>query len=913
MNNKAKLALAVIVAVAASLATNAVTLTYEQAVQRVKAQRASQNLNCDSVNFYAAQTDTVINNHCCIVNNPNQVQWLNSPNPKILVLVDESPLDRWNDKFSYYYLPLETFDIQHIPIVKYDGTMRPYRVTLAPIETHLVPPVRAITSQTLLHNPMLARPQYAPIVGDGNNTHVMLMAAHSEDAYTFTYRWNECASLYRVLTQTYGINRSNIHIFMGDSHGTCFIDSSGNMVPFSRDLDGDGLNEDIVPFEYGSLDDFIELVADSLAQIDINHLFTFYTGTIWEYTYNPMEEYDPKMAEGVDVSDFRSVIYRCQAEYNTVFCCCRDADYVTSKFTSDENNILIAANTFNFYESGGTNNGNPEIYFGHWLAAISGGYIATGTFVDADYNSDGYITMAEADMYAENAEVGNQSFLISTTPGIASQVSFGHINLYKGLHLEIQGWESPDIWVRNQNDGLDNQEQDVLTYDSTNPSKYVYVRISNQSADNYDGDGVYLQLYWKKPILGIANSILYNSDGFWDKRGYITTIPLNSAIAGGQDTIVTYQWALPSELINFAHANNNVLPVVVMAQLTRSITPIVPKNVIATNGLLRLNVQSGPTIIRENFTGATSLNYSVYNVNRIPVYYYTSPYRIGLSQISQYGNSRVYSRDSLSIELSPSAATNAITSAGITVDWQNPATFKVNGIGYIEQLAESNSLDSMVINIESDAIILHPRKSSDKISFNIYSRNAIESSELSGEEPKSFGSMPIEFIVERRNGVINPPIIQSSGNQDNSVDLSTVQVSTNTDYSWYNHDGLMGTGESLHLNADDACGIVQLIAIDNESGYVGKAYADLDKLVTVSRIEFVNNGENVDVMLTKPTAKTVQVQVVSSLSGNVIAAGQIAAGGDYLQLPASGWPIGIYLVSVLKDGNILRTVQLMKQ
>ena len=122
----------------------------------------------------------------------------------------------------------------------------------------------------------------------------------------------------------------------------------------------------------------------------------------------------------------------------------------------------------------------------------------------------------------------------------------------------------------------------------------------------------------------------------------------------------------------------------------------------------------------------------------------------------------------------------------------------------------------------------------------------------------------------------------------------------------------MGTGNSLHLDADEATGLVQLIAVDDESGYAGQAFANLDELVTVSHIGFTNNG-NVEVTLTKPASQNLSVQAVSTLTGNVVATGQIVAGNVSLQLPASVWANGTYLVSVINGSTIIRTVQLMKQ
>ncbi|MCH8546981.1 MAG: zinc-dependent metalloprotease [Cryomorphaceae bacterium] len=59
-------------------------------------------------------------------------------------------------------------------------------------------------------------------------------------------------------------------------------------------------------------------------------------------------------------------------------------------------------------------------------------------------------------------------------------------------------WKSPDIWVRNQPDGFQNQVHQNPYYDSINNNPvYVYVRVTNNSCENFLGDG-HLKLYWAK-------------------------------------------------------------------------------------------------------------------------------------------------------------------------------------------------------------------------------------------------------------------------------------------------------------------------------------------------------------------------------------------------------------------------------
>lgn len=59
-------------------------------------------------------------------------------------------------------------------------------------------------------------------------------------------------------------------------------------------------------------------------------------------------------------------------------------------------------------------------------------------------------------------------------------------------------WHSTDIWVRNQPDGLENQQHQDLHYGGPQDWVYVYVRITNQSCFAFSGNDGDLKLYWAK-------------------------------------------------------------------------------------------------------------------------------------------------------------------------------------------------------------------------------------------------------------------------------------------------------------------------------------------------------------------------------------------------------------------------------
>lgn len=123
------------------------------------------------------------------------------------------------------------------------------------------------------------------------------------------------------------------------------------------------------------------------------------------------------------------------------------------------------------------------------------------------------------------------------------------------IHTEIF-WQSPDIWVRNQNDGFSNQTHQNPEYNPSSPN-YVYVRVINKGCVASTGTEE-LFLHWAKagigggwPALwngGITNPILMGN------LVYSQTIPI---IQPGDEAILEFEWYPPNPEDYVDHSPNN--------------------------------------------------------------------------------------------------------------------------------------------------------------------------------------------------------------------------------------------------------------------------------------------------------------------------------------------------------------------
>lgn len=105
-------------------------------------------------------------------------------------------------------------------------------------------------------------------------------------------------------------------------------------------------------------------------------------------------------------------------------------------------------------------------------------------------------------------------------------------------HWQAARDESPDIWVRNQPDGLTNQIHQEPEFNSSSPV-YVYVRVHNKSCVPSTGNEL-LKLYWTKA--SSLTSWPENWDGSQPTIGNLIGSSAITNLAPGRDTIVQFIW-----------------------------------------------------------------------------------------------------------------------------------------------------------------------------------------------------------------------------------------------------------------------------------------------------------------------------------------------------------------------------------
>lgn len=143
---------------------------------------------------------------------------------------------------------------------------------------------------------------------------------------------------------------------------------------------------------------------------------------------------------------------------------------------------------------------------------------------------------------------------------------------------------SPDIWVRNQTDGLVNKVHEDPEYQSNSPV-YVYVRVSNKSCVSSLGASgpEKLALYWTKAATGTSWPL--NWDGTDPTVGNQIGSKTIPALAPGESAILRFTWNIyPNTGIGTTWGN------CLMARIENSVVdPILTTDVAQSNNLAMRN------------------------------------------------------------------------------------------------------------------------------------------------------------------------------------------------------------------------------------------------------------------------------------------------------------------------------------
>lgn len=466
-------------------------------------------------------------------------------------------------------------------------------------------------------------------------------------------------------------------------------------------------------------------------------------------------------------------------------------------------------------------------------------------------------------------------------------------------------WNSQDIWVRNQNDGMVNQEHQNPVYDQGNPN-YVYIKVRNKGCGTSSGNDK-LKLYWAK-----ANTAL-DWDSYWTGQVFVGNVPMGGELAtvsipsigSGEDDIIEIEWPIPNPQ-DYVGINPNPWHFCLLARIESIDDPMAfPEGTFITD-----NVKSNNNIGWKNTT-IIEIAPNTFSVGAV----------IGVSNPSSTIKS--YSLELVSDDMEPGKAIYQEAEIGVEMDSILYEAWKrgnKSGQNY-SPTAKEKKIIATGNNVLIDDIMFLPNEyGTAYISFNILTK------EMTGKQSytyqviqrdkatnKIMGGETFEIRKQPRGAFYADAGHNREIDRNDSIVLQATDINETAVYNWYDSDGqLIHTGTDLTVSPE-ITEQYKLEIISNLDGL--KDYADV--VVTVNPYRIISMAPN-------PTSSDVNIAYKAEgvTSAYIMILNQSTAVSDNyildpdfneITIDMTNHQYGLYTVILVCDGEIHDSKNLAKQ
>ncbi len=903
-------------------------ITETQALQLVKNNYSSNTL----IHIYIAETDSIFDDgdDSCIFDSIPQQDWLTSKTtPKWLVFVDEDPMKGWCHSCSYYYIP-QQYDYTNtntIPVVRFNGTKYPRYIVMSFVNENLCENLNYSYKSLSFKRDDFWDDYYW-------DTDVLFMGGGYNKNSNHWRFWNDCNYLYETLQSVYKIHPLTMY--------SCYAGNSGLLYDNDIITNNGGIFSPI-PYYFGykhnsfTKEGIYEMFDYLSTEVEIYNFVVYISchGNIDSTTGNPylalwnIDDYDMPLF-GNDLrlyaSELDSLLGTINSQTTTIILQnCHSGAFIET-LSKPGRVIITACGPDEESSSFPSNDTDAYFYnvFSNYFTHAFHGEDLEGNPVNTDYDNNGMVSMAEAYYYAnEHDTLSTEHPMYCSNPlWLGEELTFDILpdtaNLFIRDNLQDVGskihastgtyWNSPDIWVRNDDDGFYFKENDHLLVGS-DEKLYIYVRVNNRGYRNYVDPSKYLHLYWKENSLNMSKDAIFGTGSPYG--GKITTLSLDTAIAVDTSCIYRYVWQLPSTLVSRAASNGSILDIEVLALVNDYTTSVVPDDAC---GMIALREHSNVAMRKENtilpslgvyVDGGGMMVYQAKRVVTIPIYVNAvdnnAISKITLiSDLSSSGSS--FSFCDYYLELSPGIynLSSNLSRTNITTTNSAPEKYKLNAAGSsFEFKVPQNGVDSLIFYCE-----YNNRAPASDINHILHLKMTNSSDSIIDVETYT--------IKIDATGGTGPGIIMLNGN-DGSCQLVATDISEPSRIEWFNpQDELIGESDTLCLNASRQQGEYTLRVASEKTGAVAYATAiihDESAIESISPNPF--NGQ-FTVRLSHPAVANTIIRL-SPLSGNGrVAEYPVIVGEREVAVSAENCLSGIYIVSLIENGKLTGGSRIIK-
>lgn len=465
-------------------------------------------------------------------------------------------------------------------------------------------------------------------------------------------------------------------------------------------------------------------------------------------------------------------------------------------------------------------------------------------------------------------------------------------------------WESPDIWVRNQSDGFTVQEHEDLEFVNSQTPVYVYVKVRNIGCDASSGQDE-LKLYWAKGGLsqdwptvweGEANPQDENSNEF-DIGDYIglQTIP---SIPAGESTILEFEWQPLNPDVYENAGFNKPWMFCFLSRIVSSDDPM-------------------------TYSEVSDAAVNTRNNNNI-AYKNTTVENIGLSgEIGSIFAGNFNTKQNIRSNINFFTLNNStlLNEAEVRINlnedlwelWQSSGgrskNVRVIDPNTREIILTSNNASLQDIDFDSgDWGILSPKVNflikevTNENEYNLYVSQTESSSD------NVLGGYTYNIHRDKTRSYFEA----NADSSNEGAELSAQDINEAATYNWYDEDGkLISTGETLTLNnLEDKEYKLEVIAVSD-------GHKDYKSITAESPFKIKSISPNpasalIDVEYIIPKNSSTTYLSISNSTGLNINNYLLTENSTCREISTTALTTGIYIVSLVHDGNIIDSKQLIK-
>jgi hypothetical protein len=852
---------------------------------------------------------------------------------KWMVFVDEAPQSNWGHPCSFFYFPkLISENLDSIPWFRVTGN-KPPRQTIYPYSKTLKRVQRNIQVEAPLRDPL---PGDLDFCDNRNNDLVALILATGDMPSTNYSRFMKDANyLYGVLDQKYGICPYNIYLLSGSEnfHGLA-VDSYTNEYVSQYGL----FNNMIYGISYGTDEgggyatyENVKRVLHNIAQDDSmvdKHFLFFYSGhgdTIGGYSLSlPSEtlnvtQCNPQGYQTIplyasELNDLLDSI-PCRA-MTVVLGQCFSGGFVDS--IAAPNRVVLAACqpdevSFSDYY------GQYNVFLRNWTDAVNEN--DSIGLINSDVDSNGRVTIKESFDYAQSKEIVNNydgelyeehpmysSVHAALGEDLAINLLPDSVDLFIRDNIEDTGkeynmtieptWNSPDIWLRNQNDGFENNSHENIITDSLSSyAAYIYTKVSNRGLGDYESGSKKLTLYWVNTAIGTNPAAWFAPPG-WSPRipacGLISSACIDSFVESDSCIIISTQWNIPSYLLRspmpYVNTTNIGLLAVVDDTVRMNLDNLLVYNLLKDKEKLNDVALKNMTIL--NTTVDTLTHITPSDPIIIPIHG-----GVGHIGLNLMGDSIVFSDLDLSIELSDALYESWLNEGGIVQDAMedayNPKKFHIVG--------KQNKISGIKINNEVDFIKLYcnpiakERQFGSDALFHLLVKDSIGNKQ---------DAMAFQMHLQPR--IAMTPEIEAENNKYQATNIFEPAI-----FEWFDETNTkIGTGNVFQPDFLESSELrLKVTALSD--GAVANAHLSIINDGVIERVYPIPFADYVGVVLKKPAIKDYQIKLWSG-DGTLLQSCALLSGEREVSINTRYLPQGRFVLTLLVDDKIIESRNLVK-